>query len=86
MLYKGYCGIAFIFCFLYAQSFLIYAFFHVINIFMIIISVTSIHCNITCVAGMVILLCVLRADTFMCLLFNSIEPFTLYFVAIDERK
>jgi hypothetical protein len=53
---------------------------------MFIIAVTSIHWYRTYVTGMVILLCVLGADTFMCLLFDSIEFFTLCFAASNEGK
>lgn len=37
------------------------------------VAVTSIDWKITCVAGRGISLCVLRADTFICLLLDSIE-------------
>lgn len=36
-------------------------------------AVSSIDWKITCVAGMGISLCVLKSDTFMCLLLDSIE-------------
>jgi len=65
VLYKDYNGIAFIFAFCRLRAFyLIYTFFYVINTF---------TWKITCVAGMGISLCVLRADTFMCLLLDGIE-------------
>ena len=66
---------------------LIYAFFHIINIFMILINaITSVDWKITCVAGMGISLCVLRADTFMCLLLDQYRSFTVYSAADDEGK